>query len=218
MKSGFIKLMIIIPCLFFFNSCGEGDYNKTESSSDIFKEIASNQEITTHNENWQIIPLNASGSVKSTDLSTGETITVSLSSDELGRTDSLSLTMTFVELVNGSYTVDGQFIILRELTSDNHSGRYSFINLPVTYEEEVDENDVPLGSFTRTYSISGDSPLTSSGEPNHSFVITIRREGHIAYYVNAIITDNARNMAYEVDVEIYRVGGNGPDVLYPEII
>ena len=215
MKSGIITIIFIVSGLFFLNGCGESEYNKVTASPDISQEVALNEAITTYNENWQKMLLNAHGTILSTNQTTGETITKTLVSDEEGRTDSFDLSITIVELIDGTYSADGDIVILHDLTIDEQIGLYSFINILLTYEEETDVNGIPLGVLTRTYSLSGDSPVTSSGESAHSFNITIKREGHNNYICLLEITDHGKNRLIEIDVNLLRVGGNGPEILYP---
>ena len=215
MKSGIITIFFIVSGLFFLNGCGESEYNKITTSPDISQEVSLNESITTYNENWQKMLLNAHGNILSTNQTTGETITKTLVSDEEGRTDSFDLSITIVELIDGTYSADGDIVILHDLTIDEQIGLYSFINILLTYEEETDVNGIPLGVLTRTYSLSGDSPVTSSGESAHSFNITIKREGYNNYTCLLEITDHGKNRLIEIDVNLLRVGGNGPEILYP---
>ena len=215
MKSGIITIFFIVSGLFFLNGCGESEYNKITTSPDISQEVSLNESITTYNENWQKMLLNAHGNILSTNQTTGETITKALVNDEDGKTDSFNLSITLVELIDGSYSADGDIDIRQDMTIDTQWGLYSFINIPLTIEEETDENGLPLGVLTRTYSLSGDSPVTASGESAHSFNITIKREGHNDYSCRLEITDHGKNRLIEIDVNLLRVGGNGPEILYP---
>ncbi len=206
MKPCIFTFILLVAGIILMIGCGESEYNKTTLSDSILQEIDTNESITTHNENWQKFPLNAEGYVLSTNLSTNETITKFLVSDEDGKTDSLDLSITIVELIDGSYTADGRFFLQNDLTINPYSELYSFINLPVSFDNSDDDGGV--------YKILGDSAITSTGIPNFSFEVKIKRE-QTQYYSNVKITDHTKNLSFEIDVEIKRIGGNGPGILFP---
>ncbi len=215
MKSGLSCVSVIFSMIvLFFIGCGEGDYNTNTLSPDINDEINTNQSNTNrYNEHWQRMSYNPSGSVTTTDLTTQEETIKTYVIDDNGLSRSIELSITITKTTDDSFSTDGKISFDGNVLNDSGSRSYTFLNLPMTFDDTETTDPYYVG---RACTITGTSPVSDTGAYTASFVINLKQISEQIFYGTGDITDRVKNEKLNFNVNVFRTGGNGPMIAFPE--